>query len=86
MTEIRADLLSPAGSAAYRAATNLSTVRAAAIRADTGRSAAPFADGRNADANGLAHAELQRLARISTALDPDQRIAPSRILAALNDM
>ena len=62
----------------------LSKVRAAAMPADIGRSAASFADGRVADAGGLDHSGLQRLARISTVLDPDQRLAPSRVLAALN--
>ena len=62
----------------------LSKVRAAAMPADIGRSAASFADGRVADPGGLDHSALQRLARISTVLDPDQRLAPSRVLAALN--
>ncbi|WP_408587418.1 FAD-binding oxidoreductase [Prescottella soli] len=63
----------------------LSKVRAASIAADIGRSAASFADGRGADADGLDHSGMQRLARISAALDPDRRFAPSRLLAALND-
>jgi hypothetical protein len=64
----------------------LSKVRAAAIPADIGRSAASFAEGRGAVADGLDHSGLQRLARISAALDPDRRLAPSRLLAALNDV
>lgn len=62
----------------------LSKVRASAMPADIGRSTASFADGRVTDASGLDHSGLQRLTRISTALDPDQRLAPSRVLAALN--
>ncbi|MCL2536105.1 MAG: hypothetical protein FWE39_18235, partial [Nocardiaceae bacterium] len=75
-----------AGDVASRSRTEdgLSTVCAAAIAADIGRSAASFADGRGADADGLDHSGMQRLSRISTALDPDQRLAPSRLLAALN--
>jgi hypothetical protein len=64
----------------------LSKVRAAAVPADIGRSAASFADGRVADAGGLDHPALQRLSRIRTALDPDHRLAPSRVLAAINDV
>jgi hypothetical protein len=64
----------------------LSKLRAAAMPADIGCSAASFADGRGADAGELDHPALERLARISAALDPDQRLAPSRLLAALNDV
>lgn len=69
-----------------RAEDGLSTVRAAASAADTGRSAAPFADGCSADANGLDGADLRRVARLSTTVDPARRLAPSRILAALDDV
>jgi FAD binding domain len=62
----------------------LSKVCAAAMPADIGRSAASFADGRGAVADGLDQTGLQRLARISTALDPDRRLAPSRLLAGSN--
>jgi FAD/FMN-containing dehydrogenase len=73
---------------ASRAATEegLSKVRAAAQSADIGRSAASFAEGRAAVAEGLDQPGLQRLARIRAALDPDRRLAPSRLLAALNDV
>ncbi|OBG20591.1 FAD-binding oxidoreductase [Mycobacterium sp. 852002-51057_SCH5723018] len=64
----------------------LARARAAARPADLGRAAASFADGRGAIADGLDHSDLQRLAGISTALDPDQRLAPSRVLAGLNDV
>lgn len=74
-----------AGNASARARTEgLSAVRAAAAPADIGRSAAPFADGRAADLNGLDQAALHRLARISAAVDPGRRFAPSRILKSLN--
>lgn len=59
-------------------------LRDIAAAADIGRSAAPFADGRGADDGGLGHVELSRLASIATAVDPDRRLAPSRILASLN--
>lgn len=73
-----------AGDAATRARTEdgLARVLSAAAAADTGRSSAPFADGRAADPNGLDPDDLQRLADISAAVDPDRRIAPTRILAA----
>jgi FAD binding domain-containing protein len=76
-----------AGDAAARSRTEdgLTTLRAAADPADTGRSAAPFADGRPADPNGLGPTDLARVAHIRTAIDPDQRINPSRILSAWND-
>lgn len=61
----------------------LSRVRVAVTAADIGRSAAPFADGRSADANGMRDADLRRLARISATVDPDRRFAPSRTLASL---
>jgi hypothetical protein len=62
----------------------LSQVRAAAMPADIGRSAASFADGRAAVADAMDDSGLQRLARISAAVDPEQRFAPSRVLAALS--
>ncbi|HTY32142.1 hypothetical protein [Mycobacterium sp.] len=62
----------------------LAQVRAAAAPADLGRSAASFADGRATVADGLDRSGLQRLARISTAVDPDRRLAPSRLLSAPN--
>lgn len=81
-------LLHAVGTAADAAARSrtedgLSNVRAAAMPADIGRSAASFADGRGAVIDDLDDAGLQRLARISTALDPDQRLARSRLLAGL---
>jgi hypothetical protein len=63
-----------------RTENGLSKVRTAATPADIGRAAASFADGRGAVSDGLDHSGLQRLARISTALDPAQRLAPSRLL------
>ncbi|MDH6279822.1 FAD/FMN-containing dehydrogenase [Prescottella agglutinans] len=63
----------------------LSKVRTAAVAADIGRSAPSFADGRGADADGLDHSGMQRLARSRAALDPGRRLAPSRLLAALNE-
>ena len=57
----------------------LAHVRDIAAAADTGRSAAPFADGRAADANGLNDKDLRRIADIATAVDPDRRFAPTRI-------
>ena len=63
----------------------LSHVRAAATPADIGRAAASFTDGRSAVADGLDHPGLQRLARIRTVVDPDLRIAPSRLLADMKD-
>jgi hypothetical protein len=67
-----------------RTEAGLSRLRAIAGPADIGRSAAPFADGRAADDNGLDTEDLARLARIRDALDPGRRLAPSRILAAHN--
>lgn len=74
-----------AGSDAARSRTEegLSRVRDAAAVADTGCSAAPFADGRVADAGGLTASALRRLSDVATAVDPDRRLAPSRILASL---
>lgn len=74
--------------AASRAATEggLSKVGGAAQFADIGRSAPSFAEGRAVVANGLDQSSLQRLSRIRAALDPDRRLAPSRLLAALNDV
>lgn len=77
-----------AGDAASRTRTEegLAHVRTLAAPADTGRSAAPFADGRVADDNGLNPAELQRLDGIAAALDPPRRLAPTRILQTLNNV
>ncbi|MCG7594263.1 FAD-binding oxidoreductase [Mycobacterium sp. PSTR-4-N] len=75
-----------AGDITARARTEdgLTRVRAAADTADIGRSAGPFADGRAADRNGFGHDDLQRLARISTTVDPDRCLAPTRTLAAFH--
>lgn len=62
----------------------LSQVYGTAIAADIGRSAASFADGRAMVSDALDSSALQRLGRLSAALDPDHRLAPSRVLAALN--
>ncbi|KAA0099546.1 FAD-binding oxidoreductase [Mycolicibacterium sp. P1-18] len=51
--------------------------------ADTGRSSAPFADGRAADAGGLTPGDLTRLAAAAAAVDPVRRLEPSRILASV---
>lgn len=61
----------------------LSKVRTATTPADLGRSAASFADGRAAVADGLDRPGLRRLGRIRAALDPDQRLAPSRLVATI---
>ncbi|GAB7067219.1 FAD-dependent oxidoreductase [Mycobacterium hodleri] len=60
----------------------LAHLRDVAGPADTGRSSAPFADGRAADSGGLTQPDLSRLADVAAAVDPDRRIAPSRILAS----
>jgi len=75
-----------AGDTAARARTEagLTAVCATARPVDIGKSAAPFADGRAADPNGLDHADLQRLARVNAALDPDGYLSPSRTLAAID--
>ena len=74
-----------AGDAAMRGRTEegLARVRATAAPADTGRSAASFADGRAADDGGLNQVDLRRLASVAAAVDPDGRVAPTRILASL---
>ncbi|WP_156670277.1 hypothetical protein [Mycobacterium sp. E3305] len=63
----------------------LAEVQATAMRADIGLAAASFADGRAAVEDGLDRSGLQRLVRIRTAVDPERRLAPSRLLAAAND-
>jgi FAD/FMN-containing dehydrogenase len=67
-----------------RAATEqgLAEVHAAAALADVGLAAASFAEGRAEVADGLLPAALRRLAGVRAAVDPDRRVAPSRILAA----
>lgn len=64
----------------------LAQVRATAMPADIGLAAASFADGRAAVADGLDQSGLQRLIRIHSAVDPDRRLAPSRLLAGANDV
>jgi FAD/FMN-containing dehydrogenase len=73
-----------AADSSSRAATEhgLVQVRAAAEAADVGLAAASFAEGRAEVADGLAPAALRRLAQIRVAVDPDRRVAPSRMLAA----
>jgi FAD binding domain-containing protein len=63
----------------------LASVRDVAGPADTGRSAAPFADGRAADAGGLTQPDLSRLVGVAAAVDPGRRLAPSRILASMTN-
>ncbi|OBH20652.1 hypothetical protein A9X03_17450 [Mycobacterium sp. E1715] len=63
----------------------LAEVQATAMRADIGLAAASFADGRAAVGDGLDRSGLQRLVRIRNAVDPERRLAPSRLLAAAND-
>ena len=60
----------------------LSHVHAAAQSADTGLAAASFAEGRAAVSDGLDSSALRRLVEVRSAVDPDRRFAPSRILAA----
>ena len=60
----------------------LSQVHAAAQPADIGLAAASFAEGRAAVADGLDSSALRRLVEVRSAVDPDRRFAPSRILAA----
>ncbi|HME47538.1 FAD-binding oxidoreductase [Mycobacterium sp.] len=60
----------------------LSDVLAAAQSADVGRAAASFAEGRATVADGLDSSALHRLARVRAAVDPERRIAPSRLSAA----
>jgi FAD/FMN-containing dehydrogenase len=68
-----------------RAATEqaLAQVRATAQPADVGLAAASFAEGRAEVAEELQPAAMRRLAAVRAAVDPDRRVAPSRILAAL---
>ena len=67
-----------------RAATErgLTQVHAAAQPADMGLAAASFAEGRAEVADGLQPAARHRLAGVRAAVDPDRRVAPSRIPAA----
>ena len=51
----------------------------AAQSADVGLAAASFADGRGEVTDGLPPAARQRLAAVRVAIDPDRRLAPSRI-------
>jgi hypothetical protein len=71
----------PAAEPHSRAATEhgLSRVQAAAQPADVGLAAVSFADGRAVVADGLPPAARQRLAAVRVAVDPDRRLAPSRI-------
>ena len=66
-----------------RAATEhaLTQVRTVAQPADVGLAAASFAEGRAEVDDGLPSAERQRLAEVRAAVDPDRRLAPSRIPA-----
>jgi FAD binding domain len=64
----------------------LSQVHAAAQSADIGLAAASFAEGRAAVADGLDTSALRRLVEVRTCVDPDRRIASSRILAAVEAM
>ncbi|BBX48545.1 FAD-binding oxidoreductase [Mycobacterium cookii] len=68
-----------------RAATEngLTRVREAAESADIGQAAASFAQGRAKVADALPPVAGQRLVRLQTAIDPERRLTPSRILAAL---
>jgi hypothetical protein len=65
-----------------RAATEqgLAQVHAAAQLADVGLAAASFAEGRAEVADGLTPAARHRLAGVRAAVDPDRRVASSRIL------
>ena len=66
-----------------RAATEqgFKAVYTAAQPADVGLAAASFADGRAEVDDGLQPVARQRLAEVRVAVDPDRRIAPSRIPA-----
>ena len=72
-----------AADASSRAATEhgLARVYTAAQPADVGLAAASFAEGRAEVVDGLQPVARQRLARVRVAVDPDRRIAPSRIPA-----
>jgi hypothetical protein len=61
----------------------LSRVQSAAQPADVGLAAASFAEGRAAVADGLTPTAMHRLAGVRAAVDPEQRVAPSRVLAAI---
>lgn len=67
-----------------RAATEqgLAQVHAAAALADVGLAAASFAEGRAEVTDGLQPAAPRRLAGVRAAVDPDRRVAPTRVLAA----
>ena len=56
-------------------------LEAIAKPADAGFAAANFAEGRAAVADGLSDSDLRRVAEARAAVDPDSRIAPSRVLA-----
>jgi FAD/FMN-containing dehydrogenase len=60
----------------------LAQVRTTARPADVGQAAASFAAGRAQVADGLPPDALHRLAAVRAALDPNRRVAPSRIMAA----
>jgi len=66
-----------------RAATEqgLKRVYTAAQPADAGLAAASFAEGRAEVVDGLQPVARQRLAKVRVAVDPDRRVAPSRIPA-----
>ncbi len=71
----------PAADPRSRAATEqgLQRMHTAAQSADVGLAAASFADGRGEVTDGLPPAARQRLAAVRVAIDPDRRLAPSRI-------
>jgi hypothetical protein len=62
----------------------LSGVGDAAQVADVGLAAASFAEGREEVADGLESSALRMLARLRAMLDPDGRIAPSRLSPAVS--
>jgi hypothetical protein len=72
-----------AADASSRAATvhGLERVYTAAQPADVGLAAASFAEGRAEVVDGLQPVARQRLARVRVAVDPDRRVAHSRIPA-----
>ena len=59
----------------------LSLVRATSSTVDVGRAATAFAEGRAGIEDGLPSTQLKRLAAVRAAIDPDHRIAASRMLA-----
>jgi hypothetical protein len=61
----------------------LTELTAIAKPADVGFGATSFADGRAAIPDGLHESDLRRVAEARAAVDPDSRIAPSRLLAPL---